>query len=128
MEDTTIIHFKLHIWELLYGHVAIEYCHTRAPSWILSQAENLASPSLQDEATKWLYYAVGTAHPPTHPGTHPATASVGNQKLKLFCQTLGLVLRLRVEFVLPLSQEEQEEEEQAQEEVPPTKIYQKGVY
>ena len=29
-----------------------------------------------------------------------------------FCQTLGLVLRLRVDFVLPLSQEQQEEEEQ----------------
>ena len=27
------------------------YCHTRAPSWILSQAENLASFSLQDGAT-----------------------------------------------------------------------------
>ena len=40
------------------------------------------------------------------------------------CQTLGLVLRLRVDFVLPLSQEEEEEEEQ--EEQPPTKIYQKG--
>ena len=42
------------------------------------------------------------------------------------CQTLGLVLRLRVDFVLPLSQEEQEEEQEEQE--PPTKIYQKGVY
>ena len=48
-----------------------------------------------------------------------------------FCQTLGLVLRLRVDFVLPLSQEQQEEqeqEEQEQEEQPLTKIYQKGVY
>ena len=47
-----------------------------------------------------------------------------------FCQTLGLVLRLRVDFVLPLSQEqeEQEEQEQEQEEQPLTKIYQKGVY
>ena len=50
-----------------------------------------------------------------------------------FCQTLGLVLRLRVDFVLPLSQEqeeeEQEEEEQEeQEQEPPTKIYQMGVY
>ena len=43
-----------------------------------------------------------------------------------FCQTLGLVLRLRVDFVLPLSQE-QEQQEQEQEE-PLTKIYQKGVY
>ena len=45
-----------------------------------------------------------------------------------YCQTLGLVLRLRVDFVLPLSQEvqvEQEEQEQEQQE-PPTKIYQKG--
>ena len=50
-----------------------------------------------------------------------------------YCQTLGLVLRLRVDFVLPLSQEEEEEEEEEQEEEqeeqePPTKIYQKGVY
>ena len=42
-----------------------------------------------------------------------------------FCQTLGLVLRLRVDFVLPLSQEEEQEEEQQE---PPTKIYQMGVY
>ena len=35
------------------------------------------------------------------------------------CQTLGLVLRLRVDFVLPLSQQQQEEEEQE----PLTKIY-----
>merc|ERR1711888_383936 len=40
------------------------YCHTRAPSWIFSLAENLASSSLQDGATKWLYYAAGTTHPP----------------------------------------------------------------
>ena len=39
-----------------------------------------------------------------------------------YCQILGLVLRLRVDFVLPLSKEEQEEQE------PPTKIYQMGVY
>ena len=45
-----------------------------------------------------------------------------------FCQTLGLVLRLRVDFVLPLSQEQQEEEQEEQEEQPLTKIYQKGVY
>ena len=43
-----------------------------------------------------------------------------------YCQTLDLVLRLRVDFVLPLSQEEQEQQEQQQE--PPTKIYQMGVY
>ena len=42
-----------------------------------------------------------------------------------FCQTLGLVLRLRVDFVLPLSQEQQEQEEQ-EEEQPLNKIYQKG--
>ena len=35
-----------------------------------------------------------------------------------FCQTLGLVLRLRVDFVLPLSQQEQQQEQQ---EEPPTK-------
>ena len=27
-----------------------------APSWILSKAENLASSSLQDGATKWYYF------------------------------------------------------------------------
>jgi len=43
-----------------------------------------------------------------------------------YCQTLGLVLRLRVDFVLPLSQEEQQQQEQQQQ--PPTKIYQWGVY
>ena len=62
----------------------------------------------------------------------------GEQKFELcnkyfvlfFCQTLGLVLRLRVDFVLPLSQEEQEQqqEQQEQEQEPPTKIYQMGVY
>ena len=36
-----------------------------APSWILSLAENLASSSLQDGATKWLYYLTGPPHP--HP-------------------------------------------------------------
>ena len=51
-----------------------------------------------------------------------------------FCQTLGLVLRLRVDFVLPLSQQEEEQEEQEEQQKqeeqqePPTKIYQKGVY
>ena len=40
-----------------------------------------------------------------------------------FCQTLGLVLRLRVDFVLPLSQEQQEEQQE-----PLTKIHQWGVY
>ena len=46
-----------------------------------------------------------------------------------YCQTLGLVLRLRVDFVLPLSQEQQEQEQEEQEEQEPlTKIYQLGVY
>ena len=46
-----------------------------------------------------------------------------------FCQTLGLVLRLRVDFVVPLSQEQQEQQEQEEEEQEPlTKIYQWGVY
>ena len=49
-------------------------------------------------------------------------------KLIQYCQTLGLVLRLRVDFVLPLSQEQQEEQQQEQQQEPPTKIYQKGVY
>ena len=48
------------------------------------------------------------------------------------CQTLGLVLRLRVDFVLPLSQEQEQEQEEEQEEQeqeqPLTKIYQLGVY
>ena len=39
----------------------------------------------------------------------------------LCCQTPGLVLSLRVDFVLPLSQEQQELEQEA------TKIYQKEV-
>ena len=39
-----------------------------APSWILSYAENLASFSLQDGATKWHDYVPATTHPPTHPG------------------------------------------------------------
>ena len=42
-----------------------------------------------------------------------------------YCQILGLVLRLRVDFLLPLSQEEQQEEQEQQQE-PPTKIFQKG--
>ena len=44
-------------------------------------------------------------------------------KLIQYCQTLGLVLRLRVDFVLPLSQEQQEEQQE-----PLTKIHQWGVY
>ena len=37
-------------------------CHTRAPSWILSNAENLASSILQVGATN----AARTNHPPDH--------------------------------------------------------------
>ena len=48
-------------------HPVLHFCHTRAPSWILSSADNLASSNLQDGATKWLYYAVGTTHPPNPP-------------------------------------------------------------
>ena len=40
------------------------------------------------------------------------------------CQTPGLVFRLGVDFVLPLSQQQQEEQEQE----PLTKINQKGMY
>ena len=47
----------------------------------------------------------------------------GNDISGHYCQTLGLVLRLRVDFVLPLSQQEQEEEQQQQQEQPLTKIY-----
>ena len=43
------------------------------------------------------------------------------------CQTLGLVLRLRVDFDLPLSQEEQEEQEEEQEEEPTPKSILRGV-
>ena len=45
---------------------------------------------------------------------------VGTGNLHCNCQTLGLVLRLRVYFVLPLSQEQKEEQD------PLTKIYQWG--
>ena len=37
-----------------------------APSWILSKAENLASSSLQDGATKW-HHSDETTHQPSHP-------------------------------------------------------------
>ena len=43
----------------------VEYsinCHTRAPSWILSYAENLASFSLQDGATKWYHFLCVSVH------------------------------------------------------------------
>ena len=36
-----------------------------------------------------------------------------------YCQTLGLVLRLRVDFVLPLSQKQEQEQEQEEEQPPP---------
>ena len=42
-----------------------------APSWILSNAENLASFSLQDGATKWYYFLSETGRPPGHPATRP---------------------------------------------------------
>ena len=32
----------------------------KAPSWILSKSENLASPSLQDGASKWVYILIET--------------------------------------------------------------------
>ena len=45
------------------------YIATLGPIWkISSSAENLASLSLQDGATKWLYFL---AEPPTHPSIHP---------------------------------------------------------
>ena len=49
------------------------FCHTRAPSWILSQAENLTCFSLQDGATNWYYFLPWTTHPPptSHSPTHP---------------------------------------------------------
>ena len=36
----------------------------------------------------------------------------GNPSFRPFCQTSGLVLSLRVDFVLPLSQEEEQQEQQ----------------
>ena len=42
-----------------------------------------------------------------------------------FCQTPGLVWRLGIGFVLPLSQEEEEQEQEEQEE-PSPKFSQKG--
>ena len=42
---------------------------------------------------------------------------------KQYCQTLGLVLKLRVNFVLPLSQEEKQEEQEQEQEQPLTEIY-----
>ena len=49
----------------------LKYCHTRAPSWILSFAENLASFSLQDGATK-LYYNHWLSQPTSQPANQPA--------------------------------------------------------
>ena len=46
-------------------------------------------------------------------------------KIPNHCQTPGLVFRLGVDFVLPLSQQQEEEQEEEQEE-PLTKINQKG--
>ena len=37
----------------IYENLTFNFFHTRAPSWILSSAENLASSNLQDGATKW---------------------------------------------------------------------------
>ena len=51
--------------------------------------------------------------------------SIQGISTKRNCQTPGLVFRLGVDFVLPLSQEEEQEE---QEQEPLTKIYQKGMY
>ena len=47
--------------------------------------------------------------------SHPALL-LGNKPNN--CQTLGLVLRLRVDFVLPLSQEDQEQEQEQEEQEP----------
>ena len=44
-----------------------------------------------------------------------------------YCQTPGLVFRLGVDFILPLSQQQQQDYEQKNKK-PPTKIYQKWVY
>ena len=38
-----------------HSYLKFSNCHTRAPSWTLSKAENLASSSSQDGATKWYY-------------------------------------------------------------------------
>ena len=67
------------------------FCHTRAPSWILSYAENLSSSSFQDGATKWLYYAVGTTHPPN--------VSVGELFLSMLCSVPHQIVLLSWMYV-----------------------------
>ena len=50
--------------------------------------------------------------------------SLGQRKIEEthFCQTPGLVLSLRVDFVLPLSQQEQQEQQEQQQEPSPKSI------
>ena len=52
-----------------------EFLPHLALSWNLSTAEDLASLSLQDGATKWHYYQSAT-HPPNQPATGPPTLKV----------------------------------------------------
>ena len=62
-----------------YGYIMLNilYSESRilphsAPSWILSKAENLASSSLQDGATKWYYFLSKPADRPAGlPSTRP---------------------------------------------------------
>ena len=51
---------------LTWGVLRYQILPHSAPSWILSKAENLASPKLQDGATKWVYFLKETTHPPDH--------------------------------------------------------------
>ena len=46
--------------------------------------------------------------------TSPPVSTDVSEKMR-YCQTPGLVLSLRVDFILPLSQEEEEEEEEEQQ-------------
>ena len=54
---------SMSFWQYMYNIWLLPHS---APSWILSKAENLASPSLQDGATKWVYF-LKENHQPTWP-------------------------------------------------------------
>ena len=77
-----VLNFDMGIWRIP-GHKFLFLCRLRArnehsflsfqclphsaPSWIFSQAENLASFSLQDGATEWYYYC---QEPAVRPHAH----------------------------------------------------------
>ena len=74
---------------LHYEFLDLNFCHTWTPWWMFSSAENRASSSLQDEATKWLYHAAWTTHQPTHPTHRISWKSEARLKLKVFCVCLS---------------------------------------